>query len=337
MSHIFYKFLILLSCTLLFACESKRWEIDSDAQEIELSIQRFEKELFDKASPNFKQEDSQEMQERFPEFYPLYINGIMRFEQMDRPAFFNQINRFFKDENIQALYKDVSETYTDLNFAQEELSDAFTRYHYFFPDHEVPKLLSFISAFSYSFVTDENILGIGLDNYLGADYKFYPQAGIPQYLFKHFSKEYMTSDAMKAWLTTEFENEEGANLLQHIVHDGKILYLTKAFLPKKEEHIVLRYTKEELEWCEENEQEIWFHFVDNDILYSNDNLTISKYAGEAPFVAGFPEGSPGRVGKWLGYQIVKKYMDEQQDASLKDLLNAKASVILTESKYKPRR
>ena len=42
--------------------------------------------------------------------------------------------------------------------------------------------------------------------------------------------------------------------------------------------------------------------------------------GDAPFVAGFPEWSPGRVGQWVGYQLVKSFMDNNQDVGLKDLM-----------------
>lgn len=328
---------LLLSTLLLFSCESNRWEVDSNEMDVSLNIQRYEQDLFKVETNNFQLAQYQELQVKYPQFSKLYMEGVMAFGSPAQPWFFEKINRFLGDENIQQLHADVSESYSELDFIEEKLSNAFGRYRHFFKGKSIPQLISFISVFSYSIVTDDSLLAIGLDNYLGADYEFYPQAGIPQYLFSHFSKEYMAADAMKAWLSTEFDSYEGTSLLEQMVHQGKILYLTQVMLPEEKRNAILRFTEEEMEWCRENEKEIWFHFVDNEILYTNENMIIKKYMGDAPFVAGFPEGSPGRVGQWMGLQIVERYMENEDEASLQDLLSKKANNLLVESKYKPKK
>jgi len=78
--------------------------------------------------------------------------------------------------------------------------------------------------------------------------------------------------------------------------------------------------------------------VDMNLLHNRENHQLRKYLGEAPFIAGFPEGSPGRVGQWLGYQIVKDFMEQKQKLSLQELMNIdNADLILQESNYKPKR
>ena len=333
----FPKFLLILICLALFSCESKRWKIDENAEKVDISIQRFEQDLFKDQPYSFNEQASDQLLQKYPVFLPLFSEAIMRFGEVSGPSYYMQMQKFVEDQDIRQLYSDVSAQYVEMDFLQKELSDAFTRYHYFFPDRAVPRVVTFLSAFSFSVVTDDSLLGVGLDNYLGADYGLYPKAGIPKYQFTHFEKKYMSADAINAWLTTEFFDFEGNNLLEEMIYSGKIMYLSSVFLPKKEENLILRYTREEMEWCEENEADIWFHFVDNDLLYTNDNITIRKYLGAAPFVAGFPEGSPGRVGHWMGFQIVKQYMEEHEATSLKQLLQKEASELLTESKYKPKR
>lgn len=333
----FPKILFILFSLLLFSCDSKRWEVGNDAEQIEISIERFEKDLFKGQPYEFNEAASNELIGKYPDFLPLFAEGIMNFGKFGSSQYFIQTGKFIQDENIRQLYTDVIEKYNEVTFLEKELSDAFTRYHYFFPERIVPKINTFISAFAFSLVTDDSLLGIGLDNYLGGDYEFYPKAGIPKYQFSHFEKQFMASDAMNAWLTTEFIDYEGSSLLEQMVHSGKVLYITQAFLPEKGENIILRYSEDELEWCEDNETEIWFHFVDHGILYSNDNNTIRKYMGAAPFVAGFPEGSPGRVGHWLGLQIVKHFMEKKENISLAQLLEKDANEILTDSRYKPKR
>ena len=75
-----------------------------------------------------------------------------------------------------------------------------------------------------------------------------------------------------------------------------------------------------------------------ELLHTSDNNKIKKYLGDAPFVAGFPEGSPGRVGQWIGWQIVAAYMDKNKNVSLAQLMKTQnADLILQQSKYKPQR
>lgn len=193
-----------------------------------------------------------------------------------------------------------------------------------------------ISAFTYSTVVDDSLLVIGLDNYLGAEFPLYPQAGIPEYKFSHFSKEYIVADALKAWILTEFPADAAQNLLEQMVYQGRVLYLLSAFLPETKEHILLDYKEEELIWSQENAEEIWAHFLEFELFFETENQKIRKYMGDAPFIPGFPEGSPGRIGEWLGFEIVKEFMDRNKELSLADLMKInEANKILRESKYKP--
>jgi uncharacterized protein YjaZ len=58
--------------------------------------------------------------------------------------------------------------------------------------------------------------------------------------------------------------------------------------------------------------------------------------GESPFIQGFPEGSPSRIGHWLGWQIVKAYMLNNPKIPIKELMrNNNMQQILDASKYKP--
>ena len=76
--------------------------------------------------------------------------------------------------------------------------------------------------------------------------------------------------------------------------------------------------------------------MDNELLYTKENSEIIKFMGEAPFTQGFPEGSPGRIGHYLGWQIVKAYMEKNSEVTISELMQEKDfQKILTKSKYKP--
>jgi len=335
----FLKRLTFLTIFLagLSSCENNRWKVDLGTHESQFELGRFELDLF-QHSANMDSLAIAELKKKYPHLLPLYSQAIMRFGELEDLETILTFEKFTSDVNILELYEAVKEQYPENSLQVESalLSDAFARYQYHFEGVTIPQLRTMISAFTYSTVVDEDLLVIGLDNYLGADFKLYPQAGIPEYKFKHFSKEYMVADAMKAWLLTDFPSDEAQNLLEQMIYNGKIIYLCSALLPELEEHILFDYHVDELLWCQENSEEIWSHFLEFELLFNTENHKIRKYMGDAPFIPGFPEGSPGRVGQWLGYEIVKEFMDRNKDLELKDLMElADANEILRRSKYKP--
>ena len=60
-----------------------------------------------------------------------------------------------------------------------------------------------------------------------------------------------------------------------------------------------------------------------------------KFLGERPNVYEIGDKCPGRIGRWLGWQIVEAYAEET-GASVQAIMSEKdASKILRMSKYKP--
>lgn len=336
------KFIPILFCVILFvsACDRSPWQIPEDSKTIKQKWKRFDLSLIDYKQKQLTKSSFEQLQKEYPRFLPLYIQGIMRFGAFNQAQTRHTFEKFLQDQDVWQLLEKVKETFPDseIKDLENELSDAFSTYHYYFPQNQIPEVFSFSSALTYNTIADDSLLGVGLDMYLGGDYEVYAQAGIPKYKFKHFEKKYIASDAMKAWLMTEFYANGGQNLLEQMIYHGKITYLLEAFFPKRAAHIFLNYNEQEYNWCVENEKEIWFHFVDMDLLHTMDVYQVRKYLGDAPFISGFPDGSPGRVGQWMGYQIVKAYMKQQKEPSLIELMKQQnADLILQESNYKPRR
>ncbi len=65
-------------------------------------------------------------------------------------------------------------------------------------------------------------------------------------------------------------------------------------------------------------------------------LTVKNYIGESPRTQELGEGSPGNIGGFSGYQIVKKYLAKNQKITLEELMKTDAREIYNQSKYKPR-
>ncbi|MFT5666631.1 MAG: hypothetical protein ACI9DK_000816 [Vicingaceae bacterium] len=332
-----FLFLLLF---FMFSCAENKWDVDLEKVKITQEFKRFESDLYSVQSGGVDSKELKNIQEQYPQFFPLYVEGIMSFGRANDPLTISVFNQYLRNKDIQEVIEKVHKTFPKASLQPEfeQLNNAFKRYHYYFPKRVVPNVITMTAAFNYATAADDSLLAIGLDMYLGGDFIVYPQIGIPKYKFQNFDKKYLVSDAMKAWLLTEFETEGGQNLMEQMVFYGKVAFLLNAFLPNETDEVFFNYSKEDIVWCEENEGPIWFHFIDMELLFNSENHQIRKYMGDAPFVAGFPEGSPGRVGQWMGYKLVKSFMENNPDVDISGLMEIQdANKILRKSNYKPQR
>jgi hypothetical protein len=75
------------------------------------------------------------------------------------------------------------------------------------------------------------------------------------------------------------------------------------------------------------------------LLFSTDIQLNKRFLDTAPFSKFYMEQdnlSPGSVGVWVGWQIVRSYM-KHNDVSLQKLLTINELDLFKKSKYKPRK
>jgi gliding motility-associated lipoprotein GldB len=326
--------LVLFSA--LISCQENTLDIDVSSIDVELSVKRFDQDLFSYPQ-GISAENVTELNSNYGLFFQDFTQSVINIGSPKNPKLFYQLNDFSKDPYINEIKKDANQLYSNFSSYETELKETFKHYHFYFPKKKTPQIVTYISGFNYAITTDESYLGIGLDMFLGKDYPAYAQLGLPQYKTAFMRKEGLVAGAMLGWISTEFElKEKNADLLTEMIHQGKTLYLLDALMPKTSHSLKISYTEEQLNWCNTNEEPAWFYLIDNGLLYTKETSEIIKYMGESPFIQGFPDGSPGRIGHWLGWQIVKAYMSNNPTVTIKKLMaNTNAQHILNASKYKP--
>ncbi len=249
-----------------------------------------------------------------------------------------QLRQYINDPFIRQLYNKTRSVYPDLNMLESKLSKAFRYYSYYFPEQAIPRVYTYISGIDYQnpvMFQPPNLL-IALDMYLGADYEPYRQLGVPAYMIREFSREFIVRDCMQELAAFHMKNQyPGDNVLEKMIFEGKKLFFLDAVLPFEEDTVKIGYTDDQLRWCFENESNLWKFFIENEILYSTNIQIINKFFSDGPFTTGFPD-SPARLGTWLGWQIVRHYMNRQAGVTLQDLLSEdNPRRILEDSGYKP--
>jgi hypothetical protein len=243
------------------------------------------------------------------------------------------------DDIVREAYREVQRTFPDNEELNAKLTDAFKRYKLHFPDAKIPAVITYVSGFNQSIMLAENIIGVGLDKYLGAGYKLYPQLGFYKYMSRNMYPAKIPADVMDALAEAIFPYFAGQQdeLLGRMLWEGKQLYFVKQMLPAEQDTAIFGFTQKELDLCHNNEAYMWLYLIENKLLFSTHAFTIDKFTQERPFTQEFSREAPGRAANWLGYKIITRYMKRNSSVTLPQLmLNTDYRQILEKSEYNPR-
>jgi len=326
------KTLVLALLMVFSACNGgSRDSVDLSKTSIKpVKITRYEKALFNLSTENLKLE----LKKIAPDF-PVFLNA-----DLDDTLNLIQLHDFITNPLNEGLYDSVILTYPDLTRFENELTDAFRRFNYFFPDNELPNVFSYVSGLIFEqpiqFISGDMI--IALDMYLGKDLVEYRRIGLPLYKTERMNSDFITRDCMYDMYFYHFLKKPGNNVLEKMIEEGKQLYFLDVMLPKTEDFIKIGYHEAKLEWCKNNESNLWAFLIENELLYSSDNNILRKFFTDGPFSHSFSNDSPARLGEWLGWQIVRSYMMNNPKITPGQLfLEQDSEKILKQSKYKPRK
>jgi hypothetical protein len=160
--------------------------------------------------------------------------------------------------------------------------------------------------------------------------------GDPQYLRFQKQRIFIPSNVIEVWFNEHFQRYLlGKDLLSHIVHKGKMMYFLDKMLPQLDMQAKFRFTKKQMDWVEENEASIWQYFVEEDLLFSNNESEFRSFINYAPFAKGMPKESPGRVAYFIGYKMVSDYMQNNEIDTEELMFLTNSRQFLKLSKYKP--
>ena len=318
--------------------KDEKKHVDISQIQLTLKADRFEQDMFSHHNdPGF----ISSLKNKYREFFDLYCYHLTSMGTPDTTLLKDRLHAFASDSGITILYNESQKLYKDFTPIDKEITNGFRYYKYYFPGKPVPRIITYVSGLTgtsdFQTVNDSALIGIALDMYLGRYAKFYDDVGYPKFKSRTFSKEFITADCMKGWLQSDYEADlSQTDLLSEMIYEGKIIYCLDLLMPETPDSIKLHYTGDQAEWCKKNEENIWAFFVEKKLLYETDQSNIMKYITDGPTTNGFPKESPGNIGEWLGWRIVKAYMANHPDISLPQLLSDKEyRKFFLESKYKP--
>lgn len=322
---------------VLNSCSHKnKFDIDISDIDVHTEVKRLDQDIFN-TDPAMISNELPNLIQKYGEFFELYSYKVIQLGSPYRKGFADSLVNFVTNYHIHLIYEKVNEIFPDFKSYELRLNRAFRRYKYYFPEKKIPAIYTYIGGFNQSIVVSDSILAIGLDKYLGEDCEFYDRLGIAHYMQKNMNPEHIPVDALRAWALTEFVyHDKVDNLVNNMVYHGKIQYFLDAMFPETNDSLKIGFTAKQIRWCIKNEKQMWNFLIENKLLFSTDYMTINKHINPAPFTSGYPKESPGRASVWLGWQIVKAYMERNPEVTLQDLMfENDYQKILSESRYEP--
>jgi len=346
-NNVFFLTIVLFLSILLVSCSSEVKEPVPDVSNIKVSVdlKRFEKDLFsidtNRFAPGFLK-----LQNDYPVFSDIIFKNVLgAYDPRIAPEGpENYMRGFIAAPVVRKLYDTCQIVFKDFSPIEKQFSGAFKFIKYYFPQRRLPTLTTFISEYSLAvFIYGKGDLGVGLDFFLGSKYPYasinYENPNFSNYLTRTYNKDHLVSKTLMA-LVDDWVGEvpPRERLLDHMIQNGKKLYVLRKLLPDTPDSVIYEYSKEQMAWLKKNESNVWSFFTSENLLYNEDYQKIRKYVEYSPNAPGMPKEAPGKTANWIGECIISAYMKKNPNMNFETLLKQNdAQKILEISKYRPKR
>jgi len=329
-------FLLSVLALGLVSCNNQETTPDVSNIKVEMEVQHFEEAFF--AIDTTQLEASvNTLNQQYPGFATDFLSNILELmpqrETADLKSFYKAYQPLYQSST--AIFKKQSEEFNTVKNGLQLVK-------YYFPEYTLPKkLITFVGPInSFATILTEDAIAIGLQLYMGKDHPLYTseqgQMLYPGYVSRRFEPAYIPVNAMNAIVMDMYPGQHfGKPLIAQMVELGKKIYLTDHLLPSTPDSLIIGYQQKQLDACYANEKNIWAFFVQNDMLYKTDPQLIREYITDGPFTNAFGKDSPGNIGQFVGWQIVKKWAAKNKGISMDSLMKKDPVQLFEETRYKP--
>ncbi|MFT2009229.1 gliding motility lipoprotein GldB [Pontibacter sp. 13R65] len=328
----YYRLLILVTLLFIFGCKKSTCSIPEEAEKIPLRVE------IERLEQRFFQDTSRSDLADFVKKHPEFVESFFRRSQLRSDSvLINALHGLATNPELRKLGKEAEDRFGNMEQERQELESAFKVVKYYYPDFVVPEVKTFVSGLSRDFLITDSLLVLGIDFFVGQQASYRPD--VYDYILKRYERPNMVPTAMLL-LSNRFNQTSRSerNLLAEMINTGKAYYFVESVLPCTPDSAIIGYSRKDIADVRHNEAKIWAHFIEKGLLYERSPFVITKYIGERPNTPEIDATAPGRLGTWVGWQIVRKYMERNPDVTLPELLaEIDHQKILNESKYKPRK
>ena len=269
-----------------------------------------------------------------PQFQALLGDTLESYEMV-------YLKEFVTDTFIMRINELVEESFPDSDAVSDKVKGVYQHFKYYYPEMTMPPTFTYVSGINFDngpvMISPEAVM-ISLDFYLSNKDLVYDKVGMPRYVSRRCQPASLTKDLAEAmYYSYVFMDVKAKNVLKEMIDRGKKYYFIEAMDPTLNDSVLLGYSSQQMEWAQDNEGQIWATIVGNNMLYANGFEQYRVLFNDGPFTAAFSDSAPARLGDFVGLQIVRSFMSNN-DESLQSLLQmTDYQDILQRSQYKPRK
>ena len=330
-SHCTFLIISLLT-SLLFSCQSNscRPAPDVSTTEVDLEFVRWDEALFQAQN----KQDIENLLQQYPDFSQQYLH------LSDYPSdsvLADQYYQLITNPSIDTLYQQTQAVFGDLSSLREEFEQAFRLVKYYYPAFSPPTVYTAFTGLGTTgddLLVNDSMIVVSLEFFTGSSASYRPQTH--DYILTRYRPQFIVPSCMLL-LSNKFNVTDlnDQSLLAEIIFYGKSYYFVQQMMPCLADSTLFGYTSPQATTVDENRKLIWSHFVDNELLFKNDQTTKTRYLGDRPSTVEINGKIPGQIGRWLGWQIVQAYADKTNTPLPQLMQDKQAQEIFRQATYRP--
>ncbi len=252
-------------------------------------------------------------------------------------VFINVLYQRFQSPSFDTLLLVTKKVFGKSQELKTAFTEAFLNLSYYYPAIQIPKIETVITGMESDLFVSDSLIILGLDYFLGAGAKYRPN--MYEYMLRRYTKEFVVPSAMLLYgIDSRINrvNQNDKSVLADMIAYGKAYYFAKQMLPCVPDSVFIGYTAEDMEGARANQDLIWKRLIADEVFFNTSQQAKQKYISERPKTIEVGDQCPGRIGMWVGWQIVNEYVKRNKKISLPDMMkNSDAQQVFKESKYRP--
>jgi hypothetical protein len=233
-----------------------------------------------------------------------------------------QIAEIYRQSPVVKVFEpDVMRILPNLDKQNEQLGSLKHNMSILLPDAWFPEsVYGFVTPYNQSVFAVDSVMMIGLNHYLGYDYEGYEV--FDGYKRKLKVAERIPYDVCEALLYIQYPFVKTVDdIISGMLYEGAIIYAELKLIKESSPRQALGYDATQWKWLEDNKANIWKVMAEKNLLYTREPLMMDKLLNPAPATGVIHPEAPGRTGRYIGYEIVKAYMEKYPDTEIAFLLS----------------
>lgn len=306
--------LMIIASLVVYSCESSSDTSFSIKEEYPpVKIKRMDIEIYRYPSMTAEKQTS------FNAEMESGISALLTMLNMGHPddsAYMKYVN----SEAVKMFTPEVEEVFSDIADLENVLGGVKQNMKKELPHINMCEIYSIVSPYKQSIYIADSTMLLVLNHYLGAEHKAYD--GFEEYIKKTKQAKYIPYDIVEATIGTfnPYETTGDEMVLSKMLFAGAIVEAKMRIVPEASLSLALGYDEKELEWVEDNQQQLWNALVSKELLYSTSYMDINQLLSLTPCSSILHQQAPGRVGRYLGYKIIRAYLEKNPSTTLSQLL-----------------